>query len=223
MYAGSADTPRRCAWLESMPGPWGGSVGIDGIHEVEFVGRRRLERLVPGVRRHRPLFVFGRRSLWRRQRLLRLPLAQVLQDVPHHVVLGDERDDLHLRPAPRAAQRVHLPDPLDALPPRGRGDTTGAVFTDIDQHLAEPGLRLALLACRLLLGPLPTAAVGVPAVVAHHLESLVRDVLGDPGDELGGRHDEEVLPRLAVGHGGVVDHHAGLGIVVLAPAIPEPT
>ena len=38
-------------------------------------------------------------------------------------------------------------------------------------------------------------------------------MLGGPGDELGGRHDEEVLPRLAVDHGGVMDHHVGLGMV----------
>ena len=42
----------------------------------------------------------------------------------------------------------------------GEGIRRGRYSRIIDQHLADPGLRLALFACRLHLGPLPTASVG---------------------------------------------------------------
>lgn len=54
----------------------------------------------------------------------RLRFREMPQNRVHHIVLGDERDHLHLRAAGRAQQPVGLADPLDQLrpaPPEGEG------------------------------------------------------------------------------------------------------
>jgi hypothetical protein len=47
--------------------------------------------------------------------------------------------------------------------------------------------------------------VAIPAVVADHLDALVRDMLGDGGQEVGGGEDLEVTVDLGIEPGAVDD------------------
>ena len=53
--------------------------------------------------------------------------------------------------------------------------------------------------------------VAVPAIVADHLRALVRDMLRDGGQEVGGGEDLEVAVDLGI-EAGAVDHHVGRGL-----------
>jgi hypothetical protein len=92
----------------------------------------------------------------------------------------------------RSAEWVHVPDPQDEAPPalggepgRRRGDPGAA-----DHEFGGQGA-------------LADAAhpVRVPAVVAHHLDAFVGDVLGDGGQEIGGGEDLQVGLILALSRG----------------------
>ena len=52
--------------------------------------------------------------------------------------------------------------------------------------------------------------IAVPAVVADHLRALVRDMLGDGSQKVGGGEDLEVAVDLGI-EAGAVDDHVGRG------------
>ncbi len=75
------------------------------------------------------------------------------------------------------------------------GNTAGLVFGHVD----DPPRRASLHAFIHLPGPLlfllgalpslPSHLIGIPAVVAHELKTLVGNMLGDGGDEIAGGED----------------------------------
>ena len=126
----------------------------------------------------------GRRA-WRSAGRPRFGLGEMPQNRVDHVVLGDERDHLHLRAADRAHQRVDLVDPLDQLCPASPEDSgvadlvtsrTGGRADARTPNLPILSLRLPALA--------PTH-VRVPPVVPHQVPPRLGDVHDDAGHELG--------------------------------------
>jgi hypothetical protein len=76
--------------------------------------------------------------------------------------------------------------------------------TSITFHGVALGLRFLVR----LLGPPAAHLVGIPPVVAHELEALVGNVLGDRGDKVARGEDLEVAPDLLV-HAGAVEDRSG--------------
>ena len=143
-----------------------------------------------------------RRCPCRRHAHALLPQAQMAEDALDHVAVVDQGHDAHFFLALRAEKWVRFPHLLDELAPLGRGDAAGLMLRHIDDldGLAR-GFGLfggALIA-------LATHLIRIPAVVAHELETLVRDVLGDGGDKVAGGEDLEVALNLRV-EARVVDH-----------------
>ncbi len=131
------------------------------------------------------------------------------QDALDHLALIDEGDDAHLARARRTNQRVGLPHLLDELAPFRRWWTPGAVFGDINDF--DPvGGRLPFPAFSLLVA-LSAHLIRIPAIVAHELKILIRDMLGDGGNKVAGGKDFKVAPDLGV-HAGAVDDGAGFRI-----------
>ena len=75
---------------------------------------------------------------------------------------------------------VGLPHLLDQLAPLLRRDAARLVGRNVD-HLH--GLALGLHFFVRLLGPPAAHLVGIPPVIAHELEALDGNVLGDRGDK----------------------------------------
>ena len=94
--------------------------------------------------------------------------------------------------------------------PLSRGDTARFVFGDIDD-LHGPARGFGLFDGTFV--ALAAHLVGVPAIVAGELEALVRDVLGDGGDEVARTEDLEVALNLRVEAGAVDDGALGIGPV----------
>ena len=100
---------------------------------------------------------------------------------------------------------VGLPHLLDQLAPLLRRDAARLVGRNVD-HLH--GVALGLHFFVRLLGPPAAHLVGIPPVVAHELEALVGNVLGDRGDKVARGEDLEVAPDLLV-HAGAVEDRSG--------------
>lgn len=109
----------------------------------------------------------------------------------------------------RTNEWVNFPDLLDQLAPFFRRDARGVVLGHVD-HVHVRGLRGARLS--LALGPLTPGPVGVPPVVAHHLEAFVGNVLRDGRNELLGGEDFEITLGLGM-HPRAVNDGAVLGVV----------
>jgi hypothetical protein len=126
----------------------------------------------------------------------------VPKDLLNHPRVINHAEDSHGVLADGTAQRVNMPDAQDEVPPalggefqRRRRGNAGAA----DNELVGQG---AL--------PNTPHLVGVPAVVADHLRALVRDMLSDGRDEVGGGEDLEVAVDLGVEPGAVDDGVAEL-------------
>jgi hypothetical protein len=84
---------------------------------------------------------------------------------------------------------------LIQLAPLLRRDAARLVGRNVD-HLH--GVALGLHFFVRLLGPPAAHLVGIPPVIAHELEALVGNVLGDRGDKVARGEDLEVAPDLLV-------------------------
>lgn len=82
-------------------------------------------------------------SVGRRSRFPGLPALEIPKNRVHHILLDDEGDDLHLRAAGRAHQRIDFVDPLDQpcpAPPRARRRRRpGSTPRPATSHRATPG------------------------------------------------------------------------------------
>ena len=97
----------------------------------------------------------------------------MIDDPVHHRIVGEEGNNAHLSPALRTGQGIDLVDFPDHLGPASAGDSW-AFLLDEDEFLLT----------RLPLAHLAPVGIGIePEVTDGHL-SLVRDMRGDPGDEL---------------------------------------
>ena len=117
------------------------------------------------------------------------------QDALDDLRVIDQRHDAHLVMTSGTQQRINLPDFLDQLAPRSRWNAPRfergmlddcnyrAYFGAVPLLCCCRGLARSLLLCLLCKLPAPaTHLVEIPAVVTHHLEALVWNVLRD-GDE----------------------------------------
>ena len=116
------------------------------------------------------------------------------EDALDHVAVVDQGHDAHFFLALRAEKWVRFPHRLDELAPLGRGDAAGLMLRHIDD---DDGLARGFGLFGGALIALATHLIRIPAVVAHELETLVRDVLGDGGDKVAGGEDLEVSDQLA--------------------------
>ena len=97
----------------------------------------------------------------------------MVDDSIHHLMVGEERDDLHGAAAVRTKHRVNLIDLTDHLSPALGGDGPELLLDNEEGRKRQS---------RLL--DLPSMGVGVEAIVRHGDLALVRDMGDDPGDEL---------------------------------------
>lgn len=135
----------------------------------------------------------------------------MLEDLRDDILFIDETDDPHLGAAFDAEQWIDLPDFFYAFTPGRRRNLAWLVTRDVDD-LDFFLVRLCFLG-QLLFQAVTTHAVRVPTIIAHQLKRLLRNMLGDGGDELLRRVDFKVAFPFAVIHLGLVDHRAGIGIV----------
>ena len=85
------------------------------------------------------------------------------------------------------------------------GDAARLVGRNVDHlHSVALGLRFFVR----LLGPPAAHLAGIPPVIAHELEALVGNVLGDRGDKVARGEDLEVAPDPFV-HAGAVEDRSG--------------
>mgnify|MGYP007097268036 CR=1 FL=1 len=119
----------------------------------------------------------------------RFHFREMPQDRFDHVVLGDERDDLHCRAARRAQQWVDLVDPLDQLRPAssegagvsGLGTSRTGGRGDASIHnLPILSLSLPALAPRHVAHTHPPNLQRLPVISAWPIGSLFRQAVGHP-------------------------------------------
>ena len=119
-----------------------------------------------------------------------MPGAEVAQDLLHHPGVVNDGKDPHRVLADGAAQGVNMPNAEDQVAPF------------LGRELERWWWRNARTMRNQLRRQAPVAdashLVAVPAVVADHLCPLVRDVLGDGGQEVGGGEDLEVAVDLGI-------------------------
>jgi hypothetical protein len=117
----------------------------------------------------------------------RFGLGEMPQDRVDHVVLGDERDDLHLRAAGRAHQRVDFVDPLDQLCPASPDGTgvadlvtsrTGGRAGARTHNLPILSLSFPALAPRHVAPTRPTNLQRLPVISAWPIGSPFRQAVG---------------------------------------------
>ena len=136
----------------------------------------------------------------------------MFQDLPDDWPFVDETDYLHLSLTVRTQQRINLPDLLNALPPLRWWYFARLVIRDIDNF------NFVIRAFAFFLFQLQPVAISphpvrIPAHIPHKLKALFRYMLGDSGNELFRRGDGKVLLVFAMGHPGMIDHHAGIIVV----------
>jgi hypothetical protein len=110
----------------------------------------------------------------------------VIDNPIDHGIVGEESDDAHLAAALRADHRVNLIDLADHL-----GPAPGRDGPELFLHHPE---RDSLRACL----DLASMGVGVQPIIPHRDLALIRDMGGDPGDELQVVHPLRLSGLLAI-------------------------
>src|ERR1035437_934519 len=128
-------------------------------------------------------------SRWRASRCQRWdsrPQAQVSQDFLHDYTLVNHGNDAHEVLADWATERIGVPDRHNDVAPFLRGQAARRWRDYIGpQGLGGGVYRRTRLAAAAHL-------VAVSAIVTHHLNPLVRNMLGDGGQEIGGTENLEI-------------------------------